>query len=104
MEDARVLGMLQDDGEVTITLSGLTGAHAVAALFGVLAVEGIAVGQVEQDGARLVCTVARADRDQALAALAYAQAEIGFGALDCDADVVRLSLLGCGLRTQSAVT
>ena len=80
-----------------------------AAIFGPLADAAINVDMIVQnvseDGQTtdLTFTVTKADLDRAMAVLEQQRAKIGFTALRPDSDVVKISVIGVGMRSHTGV-
>jgi len=80
-----------------------------AAIFGPLAAHAINVDMIVQnvseDGKTtdLTFTVARSDLDRAVAVLEECRASLGFHALKPDPNVVKISVIGVGMRSHAGV-
>jgi len=80
-----------------------------AAIFGPLADNAINVDMIVQsaseDGqtADLTFTVAQADLDRAVAVLEQRRAALGYAALKPDSNVVKISVIGVGMRSHAGV-
>lgn len=110
VEHVVVSGITYNRDEAKITLARLADRPGVAAnIFGPLAeasinVDMIVQGASEKDGtADLTFTVSRADLDSALDVLEKRREELGFEALVPDSDVVKVSVIGVGMRSHAGV-
>jgi aspartate kinase len=80
-----------------------------AAIFGPLADHAINVDMIVQNASEddlttdLTFTVARADLDRAVAVLEESRAALGFAGLKPDANVVKISVIGVGMRSHAGV-
>jgi len=80
-----------------------------AAIFGPLADNAINVDMIVQsasdDGqtADLTFTVAQADLDRAVLVLEQSRAELGYAALKPDSNVVKISVIGVGMRSHAGI-
>ncbi len=96
--------------EAKITLAHLADRPGIAAaVFGPLADAGVNVDMIVQssshDGkwADLTFTIGKADIDRAVDALDSARAELGYDRLLADPDVVKISVIGVGMRSHAGV-
>ena len=110
MEKQLVTGIAHDKNEARVTLTGLpdkTG--TVAAIFGPLANASINVDMIVQSGAgmggasTLTFTVPTASLAHAVAALEQAKGQIGFDQVMTDTDVVKVSAVGIGMRSNAGI-
>ena len=80
-----------------------------AAIFGPLADNAINVDMIVQsaseDGqtADLTFTVAQTDLDRAVSVLEQSRAELGYAALKPDSNVVKISVIGVGMRSHAGI-
>ena len=98
----------RDEAKVTLThIPDRPG--VVASIFGPLAAAGVNVDMIVQsashDGkwADITFTVGIADLERSLAVLDGTRAELGFAELLSDSDVVKVSVIGVGMRTHAGV-
>ena len=110
VEEAVVSGIAYSRDEAKITLLSVLDQPGVAAkIFGPLADSAINVDMIVQnvsvDEGRtdLTFTVTRADLPRALAALESKKEEIGYRRLISDANVVKVSVIGVGMRSHAGV-
>ena len=110
MEKQLVTGIAHDKNEARVTLTGLPDKPGtVAAIFGPLANAGINVDMIVQSGAgmggasTLTFTVPTASLAHAVAALERAKGEIGFDQVMTDTDVVKVSAVGIGMRSNAGI-
>ena len=110
VEHVVVSGITYNRDEAKITLVRLSDHPGVAAdIFGPLAeaninVDMIVQGMAEEEGtADLTFTVARSDLPRAMEVLRARQEELGFRELVPDADVVKVSVIGVGMRSHAGV-
>ena len=110
MEKQLVTGIAHDKNEARVTLTGLPDKPGtVAAIFGPLANAGINVDMIVQSGAgmggasTLTFTVPTASLAHAVAALEQAKVEIGFDQVMTDTDVVKVSAVGIGMRSNAGI-
>ena len=96
--------------EAKVTLTRLADSPGVAAgIFGPLADAGVNVDMIvqsaSQDGERadITFTLGKADLDRAVAALSAARAELGYDRLLTDPGVVKVSVIGVGMRSHAGV-
>src|SRR5947209_7665730 len=106
-----VSGIAYTRDEAKITVQKVADRPGIAAaIFGPLADDAINVDMIVQsaseDGrtADLTFTVARADLDRAVAVLQKGKNSIGFAALKPDPNVVKVSVIGVGMRNHSGVS
>ncbi len=110
MEQQVVSGIAYSRDEAKITLMKVADRPGVAAaIFGPLAEAGINVDMIVQnvsaDGSEtdLTFTVAKADLDRARLVLEKNQAAVGFRQLLPDAEVVKVSVIGVGMRSHAGI-
>jgi aspartate kinase len=110
VENRVVSGIAYSRDEAKITVEHVADRPGVAAaLFGPLADSAINVDMIVQnvsaDGATtdMTFTVGRADLDRALAVLEARREELGFKALKPDSNVVKISVIGVGMRSHAGV-
>jgi aspartate kinase len=109
VEHQVVSGIAYSRDEAKITVQRVADRPGVAAaIFGPLADNAINVDMIVQnaseDGlADLTFTVARADLDRAVSVLEQGRAQLGFAALKPDSNVVKISVIGVGMRSHAGV-
>jgi len=109
VEHQVVSGIAYSRDDAKITVQRVADRPGVAAaIFGPLADNAINVDMIVQnaseDGlADLTFTVARADLDRAVAVLEQSRALLGFAALKPDSNVVKISVIGVGMRSHAGV-
>lgn len=110
MERQLVTGIAHDKNEARVTLTGLPDkAGTVAAIFAPLAKANINVDMIVQstpgpgERSALTFTVPNAALAHAVAELEKAKKEIGFKAIATDTDVVKISAVGIGMRTNAGI-
>lgn len=110
LEHQVVSGIAYSRDEAKITLVQVPDRPGVAAgIFGPLAEENVNVDMIVQstaaDGALtdITFTVAKIDFDRATRLLADLQKEIGFKSVIADSDVVKVSVIGVGMRSHAGV-
>src|SRR6266700_2588430 len=110
VEKQVITGIAYSRDEAKITVQKVADRPGVAAaIFGPLANDAINVDMIVQnaseDGrtADLTFTVARADLDRAVAVLEKRRTLIGFAALKPDPNVVKISVIGVGMRSHAGV-
>jgi aspartate kinase len=109
VEKQVVSGIAYSRDEAKITVQRVDDRPGVAAaLFGPLADSAINVDMIVQnisdDGKTdLTFTVARSDLDRTVAVLEACRDTVGFGALKPDSNVVKLSVIGVGMRSHAGV-
>jgi aspartate kinase len=110
MERQLVTGIAHDKNEARVTLTGLPDkAGTVAAIFAPLAAANINVDMIVQSGAgtgkasTLTFTVPNASLAHAVAALEKAKEAIGFETIMTDTDVVKVSAVGIGMRSNAGI-
>jgi aspartate kinase len=110
MERQLVTGIAHDKNEARITLTGLPDrAGTVAAIFAPLAEASINVDMIVQSVPRagepsdLTFTVPTASLAHSVAAIEKAKAEIGFEEMLTDLNVVKISAVGIGMRSNAGI-
>jgi aspartate kinase len=110
VEQRVVSGIAYSRDEAKITVEHVADRPGVAAaLFGPLADNAINVDMIVQnvsaDGATtdMTFTVGRADLDRALAVLEEQRKTLGYKALKPDSNVVKISVIGAGMRSHTGV-
>jgi len=110
VENRVVSGIAYSRDEAKITVERVADRPGVAAaLFGPLADNAINVDMIVQnvsaDGATtdMTFTVGKADLDRALKVLEERRATLGFNALKPDSNVVKISVIGVGMRSHAGV-
>jgi len=110
VEQQVVTGIAYSKDEAQVTLRGVQDKPGVAAgVFGPLAAANINVDMIVQnisdDGTTtdLTFTVPVADYERAMAALKKSKTEIGYAKLDAATDVVKVSVVGIGMRSHAGV-
>ena len=110
VEKQVVSGIAYSRDEAKITVRGVADRPGVAAsIFGPLADNAINVDMIVQSAselgrlADLTFTVARADLDRAVAVLEERREMLGFATLNPDPDVVKVSVIGVGMRSHAGV-
>jgi aspartate kinase len=110
VEKRVVSGIAYSRDEAKITVSGVADRPGVAAsIFGPLADNAINVDMIVQSAseqgqlADMTFTVGRADLDRAVAVLEERREALGFAALNPDRDVVKVSVIGVGMRSHAGV-
>ncbi len=110
VEQAVVSGVTYSRDEAKITLMGVPDRPGFAAsIFGPLAEAAINVDMIVQsvsgDGERtdMTFTVTKQDLGRAVELLTRRQSDLGFGELRQDSDVVKVSVIGVGMRSHAGV-
>jgi aspartate kinase len=110
MEKQLVTGIAHDKNEARVTLTGLPDKPGtVAAIFAPLARANINVDMIVQSGAGtgapsdLTFTVPNASLAHAVAELEKAKSGIGFDQVITDTDVVKVSAVGIGMRSNAGI-
>jgi aspartate kinase len=110
MERQLVTGIAHDKNEARVTLTGLPDKPGtVAAIFAPLARANINVDMIVQSGAgtgrssSLTFTIPTASLAHAVAALDKAKDAIGFEAMMTNTDVVKVSAVGIGMRSNAGI-
>jgi aspartate kinase len=109
VEHRVVSGIAYSREEAKLTVSGVADRPGIAAaIFGPLADSAINVDMIVQNVSEagqtdLTFTVTKADLDRAVAVLEQEKSKIGFTALRPDSDVVKISVIGVGMRSHAGV-
>jgi aspartate kinase len=110
VEQELVSGIAYSRDEAKITLTRVPDRPGVAAaIFGPLADASINVDMIVQNVSQggettdLTFTVTKADLDRAVKVLEQARAKLGYNALIPDANVVKVSVIGVGMRSHAGV-
>jgi aspartate kinase len=110
VEQAVVSGITYSNAEAKVTVHRVADRPGVAAaLFGPLADANINVDMIVQsasdDGAStdMTFTVGQAELPRALAAIEQAKAQLGFKSVSAAKDVVKVSVIGVGMRSHAGV-
>jgi len=110
VEQQMVSGIAYSRDEAKITLVGVSDRPGVAAaIFGPLADANVNVDMIVQstaaDGAStdITFTVGKADFDRTMQLLDRFKAEVGCGSVLADQDVVKISVIGVGMRSHAGV-
>ncbi len=109
MEDVLVTGVAADRNEAKITLQRVPDRPGLAAkIFGPIAKAHIVVDMIIQNASEdgttdLTFTVPQNDYARALEIVAPIAAEIGAGGVKSDTDVVKVSVVGLGMRSHAGV-
>ena len=110
VERTLVTGIAYDKNEAMITLTGLANEPGrVAAIFAPLAEANINVDMIvqssptEDQGSRLTFTVPHASLAHSVEALNRHQAEIGFDELQTNTNIVKVSAVGVGMRSNAGI-
>ncbi|MGI9502757.1 MAG: aspartate kinase, partial [Geminicoccaceae bacterium] len=110
LEQQVVSGIAYSRDEAKVTLIGVSDQPGIAArIFGPLAEANINVDMIVQsvsaDGATtdLTFTVGRGDLDRARGILEAMQPELGFRRMDGRGDVVKISVIGVGMRSHAGI-
>jgi len=110
VEQELVSGIAYNRDEAKITLAGIADRPGIAAsVFGPLADAGINVDMIVQsaseDGrlADITFTVGKPDLDRAVQVLGAVRDELGYASLISDPNVVKVSVIGLGMRSHAGV-
>ena len=110
LEQQVVSGIAYSRDEAKVTLIGVSDQPGIAArIFGPLAEAGINVDMIVQsvsaDGSTtdLTFTVSRADLDRARSLLEAMQSDLGCRQIDGRGDVVKISVIGVGMRSHAGI-
>ena len=110
VERTLVTGIAYDKNEAMITLTGLANEPGrVAAIFAPLAEANINVDMIvqssptEDQGSRLTFTVPHASLAHSVEALNRHQTEIGFDELQTNTNIVKVSAVGVGMRSNAGI-
>ncbi len=109
MEDVVVSGVALDRDQAKITVRGVPDKPGLASkLLGPMASAGIVVDMIIQNASEagdtdMTFTVPQADYERALPMLEAVAQEIGAGGVTADANVVKVSVVGLGMRSHAGV-
>jgi aspartate kinase len=110
VERSNVTGIAYDKNEAMVTLTGLADEPGrLAAIFGPLAEANVNVDMIVQSspadgqGSRLTFTVPKASLAHSVDTLRKHQAQIGFAEIDTNSDIVKVSAVGVGMRSNAGV-
>ncbi|HTU12921.1 MAG TPA: aspartate kinase [Allosphingosinicella sp.] len=111
MERNVITGIAHDKNEAMVTLTGLPDRPGtVAAIFGPLAEAGINVDMIVQSAhqsgseeSTVTFTVPNASLAHAVAALEQVKENVGFGGILTNTDVVKVSAVGVGMRSNAGI-
>ena len=109
MEEVSVAGVASDQNEAKVTVRGVPDRPGLAAkLFGPVAAAGIVVDMIIQNASAdgttdMTFTVPRGDYDKALELLGEISREIGARDVLGDLNVVKVSIVGVGMRTHAGI-
>lgn len=110
VEQAIVSGITYSRDEAKITLTDVPDVPgAAASIFGPLADGAINVDMIVQnisigsESTGLTFTVSKADLDRAVAVLEEVRGTVGYGRLIADSNVVKVSVIGVGMRSHAGV-
>lgn len=109
MENILVSGVALDRDQAKITVAGVPDRPGVASrILGPIAAAGIVVDMIIQNASHdgntdLTFTVPQVDFDRALPMVEATAAEIGAGGVAADTDVVKVSVVGLGMRSHAGV-
>ena len=110
VEQEKISGIAYSPDEAKITIQGLPDKPGIAAsIFGELAENHINVDMIVQSAASegqqadITFSLGRGDLDKALGLIGGAHEKLGFRAIDSDAAVTKISVVGTGMRSQLGV-
>ncbi len=110
VEKAIVSGIAYSRDEAKVTLINVPDRPGTAArIFGPLADAGINVDMIVQNAAvdekttGMTFTVRKTDLDRAVEVLKQQQPDLGYGELSADSNVVKISVIGVGMRSHAGV-
>ena len=110
MEDAIVSGIVGDDSEAKVTITGVPDRPGVSAvLFRALADADVNVDMIVQnlssDGKRtdMTFTVQGSDLDRVMEVLKLAKKDIGYFDVKSSTEVAKVSVIGVGMRSHAGV-
>ena len=110
MEQEKISGIAYSPDEAKITIQGLPDKPGIAAsIFGELAENHINVDMIVQSAASegqqadITFSLGRGDLDKALGLIGDAREKLGFRAIDSDAAVTKISVVGTAMRSQPGV-
>jgi len=110
LETVVVAGLTYDKGEAKVQLAGVADKPGVVAkIFGMLAAENVCVDMIIQSPSRagdartdVTFTVSKTDLPRVKDAIEAAASEVG-AAVDYDPDIVKVSIVGLGMRSHAGV-
>jgi len=110
VEQEKISGIAYSPNEAKITIQGLPDKPGIAAsIFGELAENHINVDMIVQSAASegqqadITFSLGRGDLDKALGLIGGAHEKLGFRAIDSDAAVTKISVVGTAMRSQPGV-
>ena len=110
VEQEKISGIAYSPDEAKITIQGLPDKPGIAAsIFGELAENHINVDMIVQSAASegqqadITFSLGRGDLDKALGLIGAAREKLGFRAIDSDAAVTKISVVGTAMRSQPGV-
>ena len=110
VEQEKISGIAYSPDEAKITIQGLPDKPGIAAsIFGELAENHINVDMIVQSAASegqqadITFSLGRGDLDKALGLIGVAREKLGFRAIDSDAAVTKISVVGTAMRSQPGV-
>jgi aspartate kinase len=110
VEQEKISGIAYSPDEAKITIQGLPDKPGIAAsIFGGLAENHINVDMIVQSAASegqqadITFSLGRGDLDKALGLIDAARERLGFRAVDSDAGVTKISVVGTAMRSQPGV-
>ena len=110
VEQEKISGIAYSPDEAKITIQGLPDKPGIAAsIFGELAENHINVDMIVQSAASegqqadITFSLGRGDLDKALGLIGDAREKLGFRAIDSDAAVTKISVVGTAMRSQPGV-
>ena len=110
VEQEKISGIAYSPDEAKITIQGLPDKPGIAAsIFGELAENHINVDMIVQSAASegqqadITFSLGRGDLDKALGLIGGAREKLGFRAIDSDAAVTKISVVGTAMRSQPGV-
>lgn len=109
MEEMKITGIAKDEKVARITVEGLSDTPGAAfKVFGAIARQGVNVDVIIQANGRnglndMSFTVAQADAERAREAVMSKQAALGFEGVSIDPDIAKVSVVGAGMMSNSAI-
>lgn len=109
MEEMKITGIAKDEKVARITVEGLPDTPGAAfRVFGAIARQGVNVDIIIQANGRdgrndMSFTVAQADAEKAREAAMSRRATIGFDDVSVDTDIAKVSVVGAGMMSNSAI-
>ncbi len=109
MEEMKITGIAKDEKVARITVEGLSDTPGAAfKVFGAIARQGVNVDVIIQANGRnglndMSFTVAQADAERAREAVMSKQAVLGFEGVSIDPDIAKVSVVGAGMMSNSAI-